>query len=41
LVSAKAEDTCMHEQHKERAMCKTKNCEEGKSYPSYPGTNER
>jgi histone demethylase JARID1 len=41
VVSAKAEDTCMHEQDTERAMCKTKNCEEGKSYPSYPGTNER
>ncbi|MCH99880.1 putative lysine-specific demethylase JMJ14-like, partial [Trifolium medium] len=41
VVSASAEDACMNEQDMERAMCKTKNCEEGKSLPSCPGTNER
>ncbi|PNY05355.1 putative lysine-specific demethylase JMJ14-like protein [Trifolium pratense] len=41
VVSASAEDACTNEQDMERAMCKTKNCEEGKSLPSCPGTNER
>ncbi|WJX23843.1 hypothetical protein P8452_13027 [Trifolium repens] len=41
VVSAKAEDTCMHEQDTERAICKTKNCDEGKSSPSNPVTNKR
>ncbi|KAK2384513.1 lysine-specific demethylase JMJ18 [Trifolium repens] len=40
-VSAIAEDACMDEQAMEREMCKTKDCEEGKSPPSCPGTNER
>jgi histone demethylase JARID1 len=40
-VSASAEDACMDEQAMEREMCKTKDCEEGKSPPSCPGTNER
>jgi histone demethylase JARID1 len=41
VVSASAEDACMDEQVMEREMCKTKDCEEGKSSPSCPGTNER
>ncbi|XP_073226285.1 lysine-specific demethylase JMJ18-like isoform X2 [Cicer arietinum] len=40
-VSASVEDACMHEQGIERAICKTKNYEEGKSSTSCAGINER
>jgi hypothetical protein len=41
VVSSKAEDACIEEQDTKRAICKTKNCDEGKSLPSYPVTNTR